>query len=150
MIQGAILPAHGGATGGHVAAYRQSAAQTGSPGERIVLLYEGAIRSLHAAGTAIAERRIEDRHREVRRAFAIVTGLQACLDFERGGEVAHLLDRFYGYVLTRLPQIDLQDDPAICSELAARLQEMRASWAAIARTPAPPPAATLPPGLGAA
>lgn len=130
---------------GGAAAYRRAAAQTSSPAGQIVLLYEGAIRSLRAARQAIAEGRIEDRHREVRRAFAIVGGLQGCLDFERGGEIARLLDRFYGYVLIRLPQIDLLGDPAICSELVTRLEEMRASWAAIAGRAAAESATTVRP-----
>ncbi|MDX6750796.1 flagellar export chaperone FliS [Geminicoccaceae bacterium 1502E] len=140
MMEGQMWQPPVGPGAGAIAAYRRAAAQTGSPGEQIVMLYEGAIRSLHAARKAIVHGQIEERHREVRRAFAIVGGLQACLDFERGGDVARLLDRFYGYVLTRLPQIDLLNDPAICSELAERLEEMRTSWSAIARpgTPAAP------------
>lgn len=120
------------------AAY-QGARETIAPAQQIVLLYDGAIRLLREAEAAIAEGAIERRHGCVAKAFAIVNALQCCLDFERGGEVARSLDRFYGYVLHRLTRIDLTNDPAICVELAGMLGQMRASWAAIAEPPPAPP-----------
>jgi flagellar protein FliS len=117
------------------AAY-QGARDTIAPGQQIVLLYDGAIRFLREAETAIAQGAIERRHTSVSKAFAIVNALQCCLDFEQGGEVARSLDRFYGYVLHRLTRIDLTNDPAICVELVGLLGQMRASWAAIAGPPA--------------
>ncbi len=116
-----------------VTAYGQ-AAETIPPLRQIVMLYEGAILRLQEAKKAIAEERIEDRHRAVSKAAAIVDALQGCLDFEQGGEVATHLDRFYTYVSFRIRQIDVRNDPAICDELIARLGEMRESWAAIEGT----------------
>ena len=98
----------------------------------IVMLYDGAIGQLAHAKAAILSGAIEERWRHVRKAAAIVEGLQGCLDHAAGGEIAALLDRFYDYVGMRLVQIDLRNDPAICDELAARLGEMRASWSAMA------------------
>ncbi len=114
------------------------ASETISPARQIVMLYDGAMRRVAQARAAILERRVEDRYRHVMQAHAIINSLQAVLDLERGGEVARLLDRLYGYILHRLVQINLRDDPAICDELAARLGELRSSWAAIAEgEPAP-------------
>ncbi|HFA59965.1 MAG TPA: flagellar export chaperone FliS [Rhodospirillales bacterium] len=112
------------------AAYGQ-AAQTIPPLRQIVMLYDGAILRLQEAKRAIAENRIEDRHRAVSKAAAIIDALHGCLDFERGGEVATHLDRFYTYVSFRMRLIDVRNDPSICDELIARLGEMRGSWAAI-------------------
>ncbi len=113
-----------------VAAYGQ-AAETIPPLRQIVMLYDGAILRLQEAKRAIAEDRIEDRHRAVSKAAAIVEALQGCLDFERGGELATHLDRFYTYVGFRMRQIDVRNDATICDELIARLGEMRGSWEAI-------------------
>ncbi len=118
----------------------QTAAETVTPARAIVMLYDGAVQRLQQAGRAMAEGRIEERFRLVGKAHAIVHGLQCQLDFAAGGEVALLLDRYYAYLLHRMTQINVHNDPAICDEVIARLREMRASWAAIAETGSPPPA----------
>lgn len=115
----------------------------------IVLLYDGAIGQLAQARAAIAAGAVEARWRHVRKATAIVDGLQGCLDHTAGREVAGLLDRFYDYVGMRLQQIDIRNDASICDELIARLGEMRASWSALSDAAAAPaaavPATTTPP-----
>lgn len=121
----------------------QTAAETVTPARAIVMLYDGAVQRLQQASQAIAEGRIEERFRLVGKAHAIVHGLQCQLDFAAGGEVATLLDRYYAYILHRMTEINVRNDPAICDEVIARLREMRASWATIAEAgstpPAPPP-----------
>jgi flagellar secretion chaperone FliS len=100
------------------------------------MLHDGAIQRIEEAKAAIAARRIEARFNLVMKAHAIIGALQSCLDFDQGGEVAPLLDRFYGYVLGRLTLINLRDDPAICDELVRLLRQMRDSWVEIAPSPA--------------
>lgn len=114
-----------------LSAYRQ-ASSTVTPALQIVMLYDGAMRFVREAGRAAQEGRIEDRHLLVARAYGIVNALHCCLDFDQGGTVAPALDRFYSYILHRLTLADIRNDPAICAEVAQRLAEMRASWAAIA------------------
>lgn len=121
----------------------QTAAETVTPARAIVMLYDGAVQRLQQARQAIVDRRIEDRFQLVEKARAIVHGLQCQLDFAAGGEVARLLDGYYAYLLHRMTQINLRNDPAICDELVDRLREMRSSWASIAdgtaaQWPAPP------------
>jgi flagellar protein FliS len=127
-----------------LSAYGQ-AAETLAPLTQIVLLYDGAIRRIKEARQAIEERRVKDRYTAVEKAGAIVDALHAALDHERGGEIAVQLDRIYTYVGFRLQRVNLDDDPAICDELVARLGELRASWAQIA-APAGAAPAPAPPG----
>ena len=89
-----------------------ASAETQPPARQIVLLHESAIRRLEEARAAIGERRIEARFNLVMKAHAIVGALQSCLDFERGGEIAPMLDRLYGHMLERLTAINLRNDPA--------------------------------------
>jgi flagellar protein FliS len=125
-----------------------AAARTVTPAVAIVMLYDGAISRLVEARAAALDGRIEDRCTAVGKAYAIIHGLQCQLDFAAGGEIAVLLDDYYTYVLHRMPQINIRNDPGVCDELVARLREMRESWSAIARggtepspaaAPAPPP-----------
>lgn len=133
-----------------LAAYGR-AARTIPPARQVVMLYDGAVARLREARRAIGEGRIEDRFRAVQKASAIVDALHACLDLERGGEVAARLDRLYTYVGLRLPLINTRDDAAICDELAARLGELRDAWDVLADGGTDPaPAPRLPAPAGAA
>ena len=121
------------------ASYRD-ALRTQTPVLQVVQLYDMAILRLKEARAAILEQRIEDRHHAVMKAFAIVSGLQSCLDFERGGEVAPMLDGFYNHATARMLQINRRNDSKICDELVNYLSPMRASWAQLAEG-TPPSAA---------
>ncbi len=100
--------------------------------DQLVLLYDAAIRRVREAEEACRDGRVEDRFHATSKATAILDGLQACLDFERGGEIARHLDRLYTYLVFRLQQVNMTNDPAICREIAERLGELRSSWARLA------------------
>ncbi len=114
-----------------ISAYGQ-AIETIPPAQQIVMLYDGIIRHLRVASTAIVERRINDRYVAVEKATLIIEALQSCLDHEKGGEIAPQLDQLYAHFIFRLQAINIEDDVAICRELLDRIGELRASWAAIA------------------
>lgn len=100
--------------------------------QQIVLLYDGAIRRIKEARSAIEAGRVRERATAVAKAAAIVEGLQSALDHERGGEIAANLDRIYTYVGFRLHGLNLSADVATCDELAERLGDLRNSWAELA------------------
>jgi flagellar protein FliS len=109
-----------------------AATETVTPATAIVMLYDGAVHRLNEAKLAAQERRIEERCIAVGKAHAIIHGLQCQLDFRAGGDIAALLDDYYNYILHRMTQINIKNDPAVCEELISRLREMRASWSTIA------------------
>jgi flagellar secretion chaperone FliS len=123
-----------------MSAYGQ-AAETLAPARQVVLLYDGAIRRIKEARDAIGRRAIKERYVAIAKAAAIIDALQACLDHERGGEIARNLDQLYTYFGLRLQRINLRDDVQVCDELVERLGELRASWAQIADVGAAPGAA---------
>ncbi len=114
-------------------AYGQ-ASQTIPPAQQIVMLYDGIIRNLKTARSAITERRISDRYLAVQKATSIIEALQSCLDHENGGEIAPQLDQLYTHYIFRLQAINMEDDVTICDELLERIGELRASWSAIANS----------------
>ena len=113
-------------------AYGQ-AVETVSPARQIVMLYDGVLRYIANARSAIADRRISDRYQAVQKATQILEGLQGCLDHENGGDIAPQLDRLYTHYIFRLQAINVEDDPAICDELIALIGELRESWAVLAK-----------------
>ncbi len=128
-----------------------AATQTVAKTRQIVMLYDGAIRCVQQAREAIQDRRIEDRYRLLMRASDIIIGLQSCLDFENGGDVAKALYQFYASISNRIFSIHRNNSVETCEELISELKQMRDAWqdidnqyvsAAAGAPPAPSPVAS--------
>ena len=123
-----------------------SATQTVAKTKQIVLLYDGVIRYIQQAKEAIRARKIEDRYHLLIKASDVIVGLQACLDFENGKEIAKILYNFYSSIDTRLFSIHRTNSIETCDEVIAELKQMREVWHDIdqgseGEEQAPPPAA---------
>ena len=112
--------------------YRVTQVQASSPLERIVLLYEGAIRFMDAAKDAIDRRDIRARRDALSRAIAIVGELRSTLDMERGGDIAAALDRLYAFVTTRLLDAARQQRTQPIDECLAVFDSLHEGWRTIA------------------
>ncbi len=56
------------------------------------------------------------------------------LDLEKGGEIASNLEALYGYMLLRLPDVDVKNDVRVAEEVIELLEPLRGSWSELART----------------
>ncbi len=101
---------------------------TASPAMLVFMLYDKAIGSLREAITAIENDDIDTRWRTNKRAMEIVTHMQTTLNMELGGEVSENLDRMFTYILLRLPEVDLNNDPKAAHEVISLLEPLHASW----------------------
>lgn len=129
------------------AAYR-AAASTLPPVQTLVAVFEGMVRVIGDARSAILEHRIEDRFTASMKLHNVLHGLQGALDFERGGDVARDLNQLYDYFGHRLNELNRTNDPTICDELAERFSELQAAWTAVAH--GTPPEAIDPESLSTA
>jgi flagellar secretion chaperone FliS len=109
-------------------AYRENTARSASPLGRVVLLYEQAIKDLGAAMAALASGDIERRTQNLNHALLVIGQLQACLDLDRGGDVARNLDRFYGLLQKRLLEAQVRGSAEILREQIDLLLSIRAAW----------------------
>jgi flagellar protein FliS len=105
-----------------------TATQTVAPTRQIVLLYEGAIRCVQQAKEAINEKRIEDRYNLLIRASELISGLQGCLDFDNGGEIAKILHNYYSSIDVRLFAIHRTNSSEDCDVIIDDLKQMRDAW----------------------
>jgi flagellar secretion chaperone FliS len=89
---------------------------------QVVMLYDGTIRFLRQAKEAVAEKRIEDRFNLLLRASEVISGLRSSLDFDNGGEIAHVLHNFYTSIDTRILSVNFatEDGEAICDAVIDR------------------------------
>lgn len=113
------------------------AAQMVPAGTQIVMLYDGILKCLADARSAIEENRIADRFNAIKKASDIVNGLNSGLDFENGGDIAPMLDQFYNYAFFRLQRACMESSVEIVDELTSNVTEMRDAWAAVAGKPQP-------------
>jgi flagellar protein FliS len=118
----------------YVRTYRSNAVLTASPGQLVLMLYDGALRSLSIAREAFSRpetdaRRIEIINQQLQKAQAIIAELQNGLNFQAGGEVATTLDRLYDYYNRRLFEANMRKQVAPVEEVETMIGELRAGWA---------------------
>ncbi len=116
---------------GSPAAYRDGAVLAASPGELVVMLYDGARRFLRQAAASMRAGEIERAHNSLRRAELIVAYLDGILDFEQG-EIPERLHTIYQFCLRHLNSARLSQDAAKLEEVSDLLGELRGAWAQVA------------------
>ena len=104
------------------------ASQTVPKTRQVVMLYYGATRFLKQARQAIDENRIEDRFHLLNKASEVIVGLQACLDFENGGEIAQILFDYYSSIDARILYVQRKNDGKILDAVIAEVKKMRDAW----------------------
>lgn len=116
--------------------YRKVGVQTGvenaSPHKLIQMLLDGAVEKVQLARGYMERRETAKKGQTVSWAMAIIDGLRSSLDMNRGGAVAENLDALYDYMLRRLTEANLTDDPAMLDEVSKLLNEIRDGWNGIA------------------
>jgi len=112
-------------------AYRQGAVLAATPGELVVMLYDGARRFLRQANIAMREGEVERAHNTLRRAELIVAHLDGILDHEQG-QISERLHAIYQFCLAHLNSARLSQDPAKLEEVSGLLGELRDAWAQVA------------------
>ncbi len=110
-------------------AYQVVDAQSSSPLELVVMLYDGAIRFLKQAKDAHERGDLRGCSASISRVLAIVSELQSTLDVEKGLDIAHELDRLYHYIIGRLLDVTTKQDAAALDEILSLLGTLRDGWA---------------------
>lgn len=113
--------------------YRQVAAQTASPGQLILMLFDGAVRFLERALAGFTCEDLVDKHHainnNIHRAQQIISELNTSLNVDEGGELAATLRRLYDYFNWRLSQSNLHKESTGIQEVIRHLTELRDAWA---------------------
>lgn len=112
--------------------YRTAQAQTSSPLELVVMLYDGALRFLADGERALAANDLAALGVAVRKALAIVHELQATLDMAKGGDVAAELDRLYDFIQDRLLRVTREHDAGALADAQRVLASLAEAWRNIA------------------
>ncbi len=119
-------------------AYRANTVLTASPGQLVLLMYDGALKALavarEACGRPEAEyQRIAVINSQLIKAQQIIAELRNTLNMEAGGDFAQTLDRLYDYYNRRLLEANLQKKVEPIIEVERLLGELRSAWAEMLR-----------------
>jgi len=113
--------------------YRKVATQTASPGQLVLMLYEGAIRFLEKSVAGFAhEDPLEFNltiNNNILRAQAIINEMNMTLNMEAGGEISTNFRRLYDYFHRRLQEANVRKQKEPIEEVIMRLRVLRDSWA---------------------
>jgi flagellar secretion chaperone FliS len=122
-----------------VQSYRETQIRTANQGRLIVMLYDGALRSITRAAEALERgvRGYDAANAAIIRAQDIVAELMASLDMERGGDIARNLFGLYTFVNRQLMDANLGKDRKPLETARGILAELREAWNAIADTKTP-------------
>jgi len=114
-------------------AYRSNSILTASPGQLVLMLFDGALKALAIARTACDDpsgnpRRFEIIHAQLTKAQKIIAELQGTLNLEAGGEFARTMHRLYDYYDRRLIEANMKKQSAPIAEVERLLGEVRNAW----------------------
>jgi flagellar secretion chaperone FliS len=109
-------------------AYTATSIDTASQGKLILIAYDIAIKSCKAALDEFNNfREIEGRTKHLFKAQDTITELMSALRLDVG-EVARNLYRLYDYMLHRLVESNIKNDPSKTKEVLGYLESLREAW----------------------
>jgi len=101
------------------------------PHALITQMYDGAMTRIAQARGAIERKDVAAKGELISHAINIIGSLEACLDYEKGGEIAKNLGQLYEYMILTLTQANLQDDRSKLDEVIGLLLEIKSAWTRI-------------------
>ncbi|HEX8085825.1 MAG TPA: flagellar export chaperone FliS [Solirubrobacteraceae bacterium] len=113
-------------------AYRSSSVMTASPGQLVVMLYDGAGRFLRQAELAAEEGAWRHAFDRLDKADAIVDELLVTLDKDQGGQIAERLLGIYVFCKRLTIEARVERDVDRIRRTAGLLADLRDAWAEIA------------------
>ena len=114
-------------------AERNALAESDDPHAMIVVLFDELLRRMRSFVSNMDgdENAIKVRNESYARSLAILHALQACLDFENGGEIADNLFKLYEYSRYQLLEAFRTGDASKMSSSIHVINELRTVWCEI-------------------
>jgi flagellar protein FliS len=107
------------------------AKETLSPTKQILTIYNGAINCLKQAQAAHIQNDIEARYNLLNKSLTLIGGLQSCLDFDRGKEIAKVLFAFYSMIESHILTLHRSPSVEVFTAVLDELAKMRDTWSLI-------------------
>lgn len=112
--------------------YQAVAVTTASPGNLVLMLFDGALRFLSTAEHAFQGeeifKRYEDIHNNLIKTQRILRELQCSLDLKAGGEFATRMYALYEFMIEELRKANMAKGPGPIQTVSRLLGEIRDAW----------------------
>jgi flagellar protein FliS len=120
--------------------YQEHALDSASAVDLVVALYDGIIRFLYAASSAVERGDSEARRAAVKRALDIIIHLQARLRMDVGGRPAQVLSEFYASIFAMILQASQSASRQKFEHTIGCVKNVRDAWRQVAQDPSVNPA----------
>ena len=107
-------------------AYQKNSVQTATPGQLVIMLYDGAIKFTKAGMEGIRHKQYAVANQNLKKAQSIVHELIASLNQEVA--ISKDLLRIYEYMLYCLIEANIKKEPRHAEEVLNHLQDLREAW----------------------
>ena len=115
--------------------YQEAAIKTATPGQLVLMLFDGALRAMATALAGFQIEavgpRMEQINNQIIKAQAILRELKASLDVRTGGEFAGRMWGLYDFMIDRLGAANLAKEPEPIRIAENFLRDIRDAWAAM-------------------
>jgi len=101
------------------------------PHRLTLMLMQGALDKMAFAKGCIERKDYENKAGHITKATAIIVNLRDTLDLNIGGDVASNLFELYDYMVQRLVDANVKNDPSIMDEVIKLLSPIRDAWFSI-------------------
>jgi flagellar protein FliS len=115
--------------------YQKTQVTTASREKILLMLYEGAIRFTRQALKSLEENKIPDKGKFVSKATAIISELMATLDFKVGGQLAVDLENLYVFMIDKLIEGNINNDPECFKVVENLLKTLYSGWKDVIENP---------------
>lgn len=109
----------------YIKQYQANNITTATPEKLMIMLFDGAIQFLQKAKTAIEEKNLQERSKNIEGARKIVRELMRTIDLENGNDVSKSLFRLYNKMATKLIKANVSRDPKLLDEVIEDLTNIR-------------------------
>ena len=121
----------------YVKAYQKTDVYSGTmyadPHSLITQMFDGVLTRIAQAKGAIDRGDVATKAEMISKAVSIVGGLEGCLNYKQGGDLAENLSRLYQYMVITLTEANINDDIAKLNEISGLLLEIKSAGVADAR-----------------
>ncbi len=106
----------------------QTSVVNATPHQLVQMLFNGARDRLNHAIGYVEHCEHAMRNEAINSVVDILSGLQASLDHEQGGEIAANLEALYDYMQRQLYRANVDNDASILREVADLLATLHSAW----------------------
>ena len=110
----------------------ESTIENASPHRLIQMMMERALTKIGLARAHMERNEVADKGSNISDAIGLISGLQASLNHKADARMSENFDALYTYMMRRLLEANLRDDPSILAEVTSLLRELKEAWDAIA------------------